>query len=262
MPTAIEQLLRDAIARNSGAVISLPSAGALRHFKTRFLADVGGGFWVEAVPTERPLIDSLIDEGHQVGLAFRTGEEKIVLTAKVLERDPAYAMNAHTQIEALLLTFPESMQVTQRRSMHRVRPGQTSELAASFWRISRHAYLGDRPTAAQKLAVQVVDLSAGGIGVTFHGANGEPPKIGLDDRLRIQIAYNGADLLLEGSMRHMRNITGPEVVRAGIQFAALEQTLEGRKSQSALTRIVGDLHRQELRRWRREKLLRPPGAAA
>jgi len=61
MTPADTQTLKDAVARNGAAVLSLPSAGMLRHHRTRFLgtADDADGFWIEAPQGERPLIDAL-----------------------------------------------------------------------------------------------------------------------------------------------------------------------------------------------------------
>ena len=50
-------ILLDAITRGVSAVLSLPSAGILRHHKSRFLGEDQNGFWMEMVPGERPLIE-------------------------------------------------------------------------------------------------------------------------------------------------------------------------------------------------------------
>ena len=43
-------VLEAAVARNSGIVLSLPSAGMLRHLKSRFLGDAPEGIWLESAP--------------------------------------------------------------------------------------------------------------------------------------------------------------------------------------------------------------------
>jgi len=48
-----EEILRQAIARNLGAVLSLPSAGMLRHCKSRFLSELDGGILFESPAAKR-----------------------------------------------------------------------------------------------------------------------------------------------------------------------------------------------------------------
>src|SRR3954447_1041141 len=75
--------LLDAIARNAGAVLSLPSAGMLRHHKSRFLSESAGGFWVESAPGEAALIDSLIASQQPAGISFKNGHLKVVFASPI-----------------------------------------------------------------------------------------------------------------------------------------------------------------------------------
>src|SRR5262245_53344282 len=100
------EILLDAIARNSPVVLSLPSAGMLRHHKSRFLAEGDGGFWVESAPRDRLLVDELMASQNPVGISFRSGGQKVSFIAPILQRDPSYRMNAQTILEALRLPFP------------------------------------------------------------------------------------------------------------------------------------------------------------
>ena len=60
-----------AIVRNAAVVLSLPSAGLLRHHKSRFLAETDEGFWVESVPAERQATGARWLRGAQcAGLAI------------------------------------------------------------------------------------------------------------------------------------------------------------------------------------------------
>src|SRR5438270_224321 len=78
MPNENYEMLKDAIARNSGAVLALPSAGLVRHHKTRFLGEEENGFWIESTPQERPLLDTLMLEDAPVGVAFKAGNASII----------------------------------------------------------------------------------------------------------------------------------------------------------------------------------------
>jgi hypothetical protein len=88
------------------------------------------------------------------------------------------------------------------------------------------------------------------MGVNLLPKNNEPPKIVAGERLRIQLAYNGEDMLIEGRMLHSKPTSKPEPIRGGIQFKKLEHDIEGRQTLATLTKIVGELQREEVRRTR------------
>jgi c-di-GMP-binding flagellar brake protein YcgR len=243
-------ILREAIARNAGLVLSLPSAGMLRHHKSRFLAETPEGFWVESAPGEAALIDSIVISRQSAGLSFKNGHLKVVFGAQVLRRQSGYRINADTEVEALLLAFPAEVKAIQRRNNYRVKIPSDAEISARIWRIANHAYIGDRPLAAQEVVCELRDISTGGLGVTFRGKDGEPPKVSTEDRLRIELSHNGSKMLLEGRMRHPGASGKESQFRAGLQFKALENNLDGRQLLAQLTRIVGELQREEVRRLR------------
>jgi c-di-GMP-binding flagellar brake protein YcgR len=244
------EMLTDAIARNAGIVLSLPSAGMLRHHKSRFLAAGRGGFWVEAAPGEGPLIDSLIVSQQSAGISFKAAHIKVVFPTTVLHRDPVYTINSSVQVEALLLAMPAEIKAIQRRNNHRAQIAAGRELTARTWRIAEHTYLGDRPTHAQEVVCELRDLSVGGMGVMFLGKDGQPPKVSNEDRLRIELSHGENKILLEGRMRYPTTPIQETSARAGVQFKALEDHLDGRQILAQLTRIVGELQREEVRRFR------------
>jgi len=47
MTESDNQILGEAIERNSPLVLSLPSAGMLHHHRSRFLGPAEEGFWIE-----------------------------------------------------------------------------------------------------------------------------------------------------------------------------------------------------------------------
>ena len=104
--------------------------------------------------------------------------------------------------------------------------------------------------AVQEIDCEVRDISLGGLGVTFKGEDGAPPKVSQADRLRISLSYNEISLLMEGRMRAPHGEQEKDILRAGIQFKKLENDLEGRQNLAHLTRIVGELQREEVRRHR------------
>lgn len=250
MPGADNNLLQDAISRNAGLVLSLPSAGMLRHSKSRFLGECAEGFWIESNPAERALIDSLVASQQPVGVSFKAGVNKVIFTTPLVRRDEQYRVNAEVTVEALLLTRPAEVKAIQRRNNYRVAVPRDAEVTVRMWRINDRVPLRDRPMAAQEVQVQIRDLSLGGMGCTIFGKDGQPPVISNADRLRIQIAARDHSLLVEGHMKHPTTRPKTDVIRAGIQFKALEKSLEGRQTLNTLTRVIGELAREEVRRLR------------
>jgi len=246
------EILIDAIARNAGIVLSLPSAGLLRHHKSRFLSEAPEGFWVESIPSEKPLVEELIRNQHPAGISFKAGTTKVVFTTPVQRLDLAYRVNDETQIPALLMAMPAEVKAIQRRHNYRVAVQAGSDITVKVWRIPERAYLRDRPMAAQQIKCEVRDVSLGGLGVTFMGEANEPPKVSIEDRLRVEVTFGGMAFLLEGRMRKPTAApnASASMIRTGIVFKPLDQDLEGRQTLAALTRIVGQLQRDEVRRHR------------
>ena len=255
MTPADTQTLKDAVARNGAAVLSLPSAGMLRHHRTRFLGtpDDADGFWIEAPQGERPLIDALQAGKKPVGVSLRApgAGNKIIFTTLVREFEAALPVNDQTTVDALLLAWPDQAQAIQRRADYRVtvQPDE-ADVRLRVWRIPEHHHLRDKPPASLLIKASLTDLSAGGMGV-IHTPGPEEPKLADDQRLRIVLIHGdkAEELVLEGRVRHVRPLPGDNH-RVGIQFKKLEDNLDGRQTLATLTQIVGQLQRAEIRRKR------------
>jgi c-di-GMP-binding flagellar brake protein YcgR len=250
MPDANREILNDAIARNCAVVLSLPSAGILRHQKSRFLSEVADGIWVEAGANEFALIDELITTQKPAGISFKSGQTKVVFASPILAVNREYRMNSETVLPAVRIAVPAQIKAIQRRSNYRVRAFTDCELAARIWRIAPRVYIGDRPMASQEVKVTLRDLSVGGMGVMLHGEDGKPPKITTEDRLRVELRHRDAVLLIEARMRNPAGPQPPGALNTGIQFNDMGADIEGRQKVAQLTRIVGEMQREEVRKAR------------
>lgn len=250
MPDDVMHQLQDAIARNTAAVLSLPSAGMLRHQKSRFLAVADGGFWMECTADDQALITELIQTQTPAGISYKSGQIKTVFTCPLLERAAEYRINAETTVCAVRLKAPQSIKQMQRRLNYRVRVPADYELRLEIWRIAPRFPLRDKPSATQKLHAELLDISVGGLGVIFVGNEGDAPRVCQEDRLRIQITAGDAEVLVEGAMRTALPGKGLSKVRSGVAFKPLDNDLEGRQNLAKLQKIVGELQRLEARRAR------------
>jgi c-di-GMP-binding flagellar brake protein YcgR len=242
-------ILADAVARNCAAVLSLPSAGMLRHHKSRFLAQTSEGLWVESAPGETPLIDELLQNKTAVGISFKAPPNKASFVAPILRRDPFYQLNATSIVEALLLQTPGKIKPVQRRSHYRVRVPEGASLTVRVWRIAEHVPVRDRPLASLQLNVTVRDLSVGGMGVLVQ-PDPDAQTLQAGQRLRVELKWEEIELILEGVLRIPHSDTPAGVIKGGIQFKKLENDLAGRQAMAALTRLVGEFQREEVRRSR------------
>jgi len=250
MPDLNAEALSEAVARNLAIVLSLPSAGMFRHVKSRFLANGPDGIWVEAVLSEQALIEQLIATGQPVGITFKNAGQRVAFTAAALSLDPQYRINSSTCLPAILIVTPANLKPVQRRNHYRIRAYDGCGLTARVWRIAPSADLGERPSSAYELNVTLHDVSVGGIGVSFSGKDGERPKVSTDDRLRIELRHGEDVLLIEGKMRAPFGPQAPNTISTGIAFNEMEKDIEGRRNLSLLTRITGQMQREEMRRTR------------
>ncbi len=244
------EMLKDAIARNCGAVLSLPSAGMLRHHKTRFLAETDNGFWIESIPAERPLLTELATTETPVGVAFKAGQSSIAFVTPIRDQKPDYQFNESTQLEALFLPFPENFRAEQRRQSYRAALPLDHPYGVRLWHVPEHAILRDRPMAAQEILAKLQNLSVGGLGaICLKGRDGKSPRLLINERIRILLTWDGEELLTEGRVVHFRPV-GNDTVAAGFQFKKLDKDIEGRQVASTLAGFVGFLQREEIKRRR------------
>jgi c-di-GMP-binding flagellar brake protein YcgR len=250
MSQATSDILSQAVARNSAAVLSLPSAGMIRHHKSRFLNETAEGVWLESIRAEQILIEGLIAAGEQCAISFKSADQKVSFTAKVLKLDPEFRINETTILPAVMIDRPAEVKAVQRRNNYRVRVPADMDLTARLWRIPERFRLIDKPPRTAELPLALRDISVGGLGVTLLPQNDQPPKILDGERVRVSIKAGAADeLIIEGRVRTLRggDVNG---IRTGIQFLKLQDGLEGRQVMDKLTRIIGAMQLEEVRRRR------------
>jgi c-di-GMP-binding flagellar brake protein YcgR len=151
----------------------------------------------------------------------------------------------------VLIDRPQEVKAVQRRNDYRVRFSQDSGLRTRMWRIPEHWHLTDKPARGAELSVVLNDISIGGLGVTLMPKEGEPPKILPDERVRVTLKQDEQDeLILEGRIRAPRPDKNSQSIRSGVQFMKLQDGLEGRRILTELTKLVGAMQLDEVRRRR------------
>lgn len=250
MPDKNAELLQQAIARNMGAVISLPSAGMLRHCKSRFLGAENNSILLESPTGQNPLIAELIASQVLCGVSFRSNVYKVMFASPIISHEPGWRINVGTNVDAIRLAYPDKIQAVQRRANYRVEIPPDTDISLRLWRIPDHAYIKEQPLSAQEVKAEIRNLSIGGAGVKLIGKDGTMPQISTEDRLRVVLKYVDQTIIMEGRMRDPLATSGQNILITGIQFKKLENDMEGRRILAQLTRIVGELQREETRRAR------------
>src|SRR5258706_2737446 len=240
MPDSLD-LLREAISKRAAAVISLPTGDSFRHFKSRFLADGEEIFLMQSIPAEPAVLEKVLADSVNVGIAFRSGANKVIFTSRLSPRTPA------APPDALPVKYPREVHVIQRRTSYRVSVANDSQVEVRVWRIPDHAILRDRPSAAFEIGAKLMDLSVGGLGLNLE-TTGEP-VLSVDQRLRVLLHFGDEEALLDARVRHAQDMPD-KAQHVGAQFKKLENDLEGRQTQSKLSAIVAHLQRQEILRSR------------
>ncbi len=244
------EMLRQAIAHHSTAVLALPSSGGVQHRKTRFAGEAGEGFWIETgADADRASVDALIAEKTPVGLVFKSDEQSVMFTAPIKSRDEQFKTSDGNVVGALYMAFPRDFQRQQRRQAYRA-PVPPDQVSIRLWRIPDRAVLRDRPLASQELFAKLDDLSVTGVGIHCRpGRDGQPAVVLPNERLRIVLTWGTSELLTEGRLMHRRDLESKETVM-GIQFAKLEKDFEGRQTLAKFTELVGYLQREEVKQKR------------
>lgn len=243
-----QKALADAVIRNAGNVMSLPSAGMIRHYKSRFVGESDEGLWIEVVHEAIPQIEDSIAKQGQMAVSFKNAELRMNFATTPIRLDKYFRINAMTTVEAVLVKRPTHVKGIQRRAAYRVRLLVDTPLSVRIWSIAEHVQLSDPPMAAQEIKVDLRDISIGGIGILIPPAAGISQWLVPAQRLRLQLRFQSLDILLEGRLRVGPKVASSGVTHAGVAFHKLEQDVDGRKKLAALTRIVGQLQREEVRR--------------
>lgn len=249
--TTPEQFLRNAVDRGSAMVLTLPSGGMVRHYKSRFLGLDPAGIWVEADACENGLLAALLADGKPVGCSCKLGPEKLKFVSPIVRVEPAFVVMPGTNVFAILIKHPAHVVLQQRRNDYRVRLTPDDEVTAQVWQIAEHVYLSDRPPAKQLLGIELRDLSIGGVGFVAVPKHGEPPRVAEGVRLRVNLSTQGSSMLVEARVVFAMADDATLKVQCGAAFAHLERDVEGRQKLAWLAKVVGQLQREEVRRMRR-----------
>jgi hypothetical protein len=151
----------------------------------------------------------------------------------------------------------------ERRSYYRATVPVDSILRVRLWKIAPGTPLGHAPKPSQELKLTVRNICIGGLGITVHAKNGQPPPIDRKERLRLEVKYGEIELLVEGRLRNTMPPSETDgTIITGLQFHGRQGNLDFQKAQFGLSTIVGSIQREEIKYRQRERAAQAAAQAA
>jgi c-di-GMP-binding flagellar brake protein YcgR len=183
--------------------------------------------------------------GEEVEVYFRLGPHRYYFKAQVESRS-VFRSAGGLSLPILMLRRPRHLELRQRRRHHRVSLGPASRLMAQLWPMPK-AGAEARPEAIK--AMEVRDLSAGGLSLLFPHGEGCPVEEGETLILLLPLEAGQPPLKVGGAvLRVSRILEG--AIHVAVEFTDLDQSPEGKSAAAAIERFVADREREELRRAR------------
>lgn len=238
-----DQILMEAAARRSAVVLTCKHAGQWISLKSRFLAaHLSPQQLVVEYPAGQPGQRAPdIEQGQNVGLAFRRGHKKCVFASVVAGKD-RLQIDPHSRVGALLLRWPEQIHELQRRSFFRaaVPPGQT--IAVYLWPGGAAMRSRAGSSGWPVCTAELLDLSAGGFRVQLLAS--DEPGLAVGQTVGMEFAPDPASppIVADANLRHRQRLD-QQRISMGFQFVGLEQTARGRMLLQRLGRIASNWRR-------------------
>ncbi len=219
-----EEILREAIARQSPLALSCRVADGWAGFNSRFLEESRGpaGLLIEYPWSDGQYVPELV-EGQTLGLSFRRGARRCVFSSNLLGVRRLVIEGA--EVPAVLVDWPTQIVAWQRRLDYRAPAPRGRQIPVT-------ARLNDDPTTAS-FTGELFDISAGGMSIGFPLT--EYPRWEANDIVccRWSPAPDHPPIEVVGRVRHAHR--GRDSFRIGIQWHGLETTEAGR---AILDRII------------------------
>jgi c-di-GMP-binding flagellar brake protein YcgR len=249
MPENEREMLEDAAARNSSAILGLPSAGATYQRRARLVGTDPTGFWVEVDPQDRPLLNSLIQSGQGIDVVLRVDRTDMIMRTPALKLNESYPLNEKHVVPAMLLAMPKEIIKSQRRRSFRVPLAPDDGVGLRLWRINEYVLVRDKPLASQEIRCEIRDLSAGGLRCQVYARGFEALRLTADQRLRVELTINRNEYVLEARIRHP-SATQRDDAQAtlGLEFVNVEKDVESKRIIGLLTKFVAEVQRSVMRR--------------
>ena len=167
-------------------------------------------------------------QGQEIAATFKKGYNKCLFVTRIISQGRT-ELEPGNFIPSVTLYMPEQVEKIQRRAYERTDVPKGEPIPVTFWSTSE---------SDQKFHGQLLNLSAGGIGVSAAGD--QVPRFIDDQQCQVQfVPLPGQEPILAlARFRHVGDPDENDSARLGFQFIALEATEEGRNLLRRIGRVV------------------------
>lgn len=226
-----DEILQMSIDRQMRATVTHRSHAGWRSYKATVQSGTkpANTYNLRVYPPAHQLGDPLPDPGSTLGVTFRLGHKKCMLSSRL--RCTA------RQGESIIFTldWPVQLRQLKRRSFERAAPPAGQSVAVRFWPARAPGVVGRIVHHGQ-----LEDLSAGGMRI--RTADLSNVELDSDYECIFTPRHGSPPIVIEATLRH-REAADHGRAALGFKFVGLETTAEGRRTLDRLARIVSRFQR-------------------
>ena len=176
-----------------------------------------------------------VHEGEQVEVTFEWGGQRLGFRGEIKGRC-FHQVREGKWVGALMLSYPEELEIRQRRAFYRVGMGGGKRCRVMLGEM-------DEDQETEVIEGEAEDISVGGIGVCSRETRGQ---VGTRVRVSLQLPGEKESVALMGEIRNLRS-TGEREVLVGVEFMRTQESVEGRRAVGMIGKYVAARQREMLR---------------
>ena len=222
--------------------------GQWRNHKARFISHHDRHILIEPAPKREEDAGNSLEAtpGMHLGVSFKFGNHKYVFSTTVIELQEMYLAQGNTEVATI--TWPETLELMQRRNFYRAAIPSHHRPVATCW-LGGLEESAAASEASSTFHAQVADLSVGGVRLECQVGDAPEMRVGQTVGMRVAFANQPQALMLEATFRHAEPLGSQ--IELGLQFIGLEHSDAGRQTLGHLSRVVSYYQRLEYKSQRR-----------
>jgi c-di-GMP-binding flagellar brake protein YcgR len=224
-------------------VVAAVTVGNLTHFfAAKLLKRMEAGFFFQTVSWPTAVPKSILTNELQLALRFGTSGAVVQLQAAVQAITPTTRADG-MEIIIVRCGKPAEVLLVQRRAHFRALVPTAAPIELNVWKVPDHWVLRDKPKPSMQLKAQLVDISPGGICLKILPHRLGPDAVAKGDRLRAELVFSETSAVFDCRVVYRSGVAPDGSIRVGITFRQIENSIEGRKGNALLDRVLGALQR-------------------
>lgn len=240
MASSDQSLVDCAIESGRGVIVTIAPSDRPVSFIAQFFSRHDDGFVFRASSLPGGLKPAAIQSGLQATFIFGIPGAAVEFQAGILsfENKPDFRFRCGA---------PTDIAVSQRRGHFRVPTTSQAPLELFVWKIPPHWVLRDRPKPSMRFRVELIDLSIGGMCLHILPHRLGPETVAVGDRLRVDFTANGDEAMIDAQIVNRSQAREDGSIRVGVCFRINPNSIESRRADSLLNRVIANLQRQNIK---------------